>query len=191
MTDEMILQLGRLNPDRLGVIARTSSMHYKGTNKRVDEIGSELGVSYVIEGSVRRSDQTVRITARLVRRDDQTPLWSDSYERSVADVFEIQRDVAERIASALAPELLPSAEAASPAVPKATTAAYEAYLRGRYHWNRRTPPDLEQAVTWLEQAVSLDPQYVPAQAALADALNVLPHADRMEAHPRVLRPLDA
>lgn len=174
MTDEMILQLGRLSPERLGVIARTSSMHYKDSKKRVDEIGGELGVQYLLEGSVRRRGQTVRITARLVRRDDQTPLWSESYERGVADVFEIQSDVAERIASSLALELLPAADAGSPPVPKATAAAYEAYLRGRYHWNRRTPPDLERAVAWLEQAIALDPHYVPAQAALADALNVLP-----------------
>lgn len=174
MTDEMILELGRVNPDRLGVIARTSSMAYRDTRKRVNEIGNELGVQYLLEGSVRKRGETVRITARLVRRDDQTPLWSESYEQDVADVYQIQRDVAQRIAASLALELFPGVEAPSTAVPRATAAAYEAYLRGRYHWNRRTPQDLERALTWLEQSIALDPKYVPAQAALADALNVLP-----------------
>lgn len=173
MTDEMILQLSRLKPERLGVIARTSSMHYKDTDKRIDEIASELGVQYVLEGSVRRRGPALRITARLVRREDQTPLWAESYERDVADVFDIQNDVARRISNSLALELLPgSVEGVG--VPKATAAAYEAYLKGRYYWNRRTPPDLERAVASLEQAIALDPGYVHAQAALADALNVLP-----------------
>jgi len=174
MTEEMILQLSRLNPARLGVIARTSSMHYKNSQRRVDEIAKELGVQYVLEGTVRRSGQRVRISARLVRTDDQTPLWSESYERGLADVFEIQSDVASRIADSLALELLPgSAEVATP-LQRARPEVYEAYLKGRYHWNRRTPVDLERAVALLEEAVLKDPNYVPAAAALADALNVLP-----------------
>lgn len=172
MTDEMILQLGHLNADRLGVIARTSSMHYKSSQKRVDEIARELGVQYILEGSVRRRGQSVRITARLVRHDDQTPLWSESYERGVADVVDIQTEVARRIADSLALQLrVPESGAATP---KADAAAYDAYLLGRYHWNRRTPPDLMRAVESLQQAIAIDPDYVPAHAALADAMNVMP-----------------
>lgn len=173
MTDEMILQLGRLNADRLGVIARTSSMHYKGSNKRVDEIATELGVQYVLEGSVRRRGRSVRITARLVRKDDQTPLWSESYERDIAQVVDIQSEVARRIADSLALELRVASDTDA-VVAKTDAAAYDAYLLGRYHWNRRTPPDLVRAVESLKQAIALDPNYVPAHAALADALNVLP-----------------
>ena len=174
ITEELILQVGRLSPDHLSVIARTSSMHYKGTAKRVDEISRELGVQYVLEGTVRRSAQRVRIGARLVRSADQTPLWAESYDRNLADVFDIQSDVAKRIASSLAIELLPAAVPASATMPRAGAEAYEAYLKGRYHWNRRTPVDLERALTFLEEAVSKDPSYAPAFAAMADALNVLP-----------------
>ena len=173
ITEELILQVGRLSPDRLSVIARTSSMHYKGAARRIDEIGRELGVHYVLEGTVRRSAQRVRIGARLVRCADQTPLWAESYDRNLADVFDIQSDVAKRIASSLAIELLPAPVPAS-AMPRAGADAYDAYLKGRYHWNRRTPVDLERALMFLEQAVSKDPSYAPAHAAMADALNVLP-----------------
>jgi TolB-like protein/Tfp pilus assembly protein PilF len=174
MTEEMILQLSALSPDRLGVIARTSSMHYKGSAKRVDEIADELGVRYVLEGTVRRSRDRVRITARLVRRDDQTPLWSESFERDLSEVFDIQSDVARRIAGSLALELFPRDAEGARRVAYAKADAYESYLRGRYHWNKRTPGDLEQAMALLEDAIAKDPSYVPAQAALADALNVLP-----------------
>lgn len=171
MTEEMILQLSALRPERLGVIARTSAMHYKGTQKRIDEIARELGVEYLLEGTVRRSGPRVRITARLVRRDDQTPLWSDSVERDLASVLELQREVARRIAASLAVELLPDAAGPVPAPPPD---AYEAFLKGRHAWNTRTPAGLEVALTQLEGAVAAAPRYVPAQAALADALNVLP-----------------
>jgi TolB-like protein/Tfp pilus assembly protein PilF len=174
VTEEIILQVGRMSPSRLGVIARTSAMHYKGSRKRIDDIGRELSVHYVLEGTVRRSDRRVRISARLIRTADQTPLWAESYERDLEDVFEIQSDVARRIASSLAIELLPASASPSDSIPKATTEAYEAYLKGRYYWNRRTPVDLERAVTLLEDAVAKDPKYAPAWAALADALNVLP-----------------
>jgi TolB-like protein/Tfp pilus assembly protein PilF len=174
MTDEIILQLSRLSPDKLGVIARTSSMHYKGSAKRLDEIARELGVRYVLEGTVRRRGQRVRIAARLVRSDDQTPLWAEGYERDVADVFDIQMEVARRIADSLALELIPGSTQLAAQVPRASTEVYEAYLKGRYYWNRRAPSDLERAVALLEEAVTKDRSYVPAATALADALNVLP-----------------
>jgi TolB-like protein/DNA-binding winged helix-turn-helix (wHTH) protein/tetratricopeptide (TPR) repeat protein len=174
MTEEIILQVGRLSPSRLGVIARTSSMHYKGSAKRVDEIARELGVQYVVEGTVRRSSDGVRIGARLVRSTDQTPLWGESYERDVADIVHIQSDVARRIASSLAIELVPESTAGGAPPPKAHPEAYEAFLKGRYYWNRRAPSDLERAVTLLEEAAAKDARYAPAFASLADALNVPP-----------------
>lgn len=174
MTEEMIYQLSALRPDRLGVIARTSAMHYKNTQLRVDQIASELNADYVLEGTVRRQGPRVRITASLVRRDDQTPLWSESFERDIAAVFEIQTEVARLIAASLALELLPGGEGSVRPVPHADAAAYEAYLRARYYWNSRTPAGLEQSLTLLEDAIARAPDFVPARAALADALNVLP-----------------
>ncbi len=174
MTEEIIQQLGRVNPARLGVIARTSSMHYKGSPKRLDEIARELSVEYVLEGAVRRSSQRIRISARLVRGADQTPLWSDSYERESGDVMDLQTEVGRRIADALTIEFAatpaPAASRAAPVGPD----AYDAYLRGRYYWNRRGPLDLERALALLEQAVAGSPGYGAAAVALSDALNVLP-----------------
>ena len=108
LTEEMITRLAQLQPRRLGVIARTSVMQYKRTDKAVDQIGRELGVDYLIEGSVRRAAGRVRISAQLIQVNDQTHLWAENYERELADVFAIQSDVATRIACSLAIELLPA-----------------------------------------------------------------------------------
>lgn len=174
MTEEMIYQLSALRPDRLGVIARTSAMHYKNTQLRVDQIAGELNADYVLEGTVRRQGARVRITASLVRRDDQTPLWSQAFERDIAAVFEIQTEVARLIATSLALELLPDGDGAARQAVYADAGAYEAYLKARYRWNSRTPAGLEESLVLLEDAIARAPDFVPARAALADALNVLP-----------------
>jgi tetratricopeptide (TPR) repeat protein len=147
-------------------------MHYKGSRKRLDEIAAELGVDYVLEGTVRRSGERLRIGARLVRRADQAPLWAESYERAVADVLDIQSEVSRQVAAGLAIELLAPAGGGVAATTNA--AAYEVYLKGRYYWNRRGPTDLERAVTLLEEAVAADASFAGGWAGLADALNVLP-----------------
>jgi len=105
MTEEMIARLGRLQPQTLGVIARTSAMTYKGANKDVARIGRELGVGFVVEGSVRREQERVRITAQLIQVSDQTHLWSESFDRSTGDALTVQRQVADQISNALAIEL--------------------------------------------------------------------------------------
>ena len=129
---------------------------------------------YLLEGTVRRSGARVRIGARLVETKNQTPLWAETYERDAADIFDIQSDVAKRIADSLALELLPGSADVSAPAPLGRADVYDAYLKGRYYWNRRTPVDLERAVGLLVQATEADPTYVPAATALADALNVLP-----------------
>ncbi len=106
LTDEMISRLGRLNPKRLGVIARTSAIQYKGTKKSIGEIAGELNVDCVLEGSIRCDGERLRITGQLIEVRDQTHLWSASYDRDLRDVLELQNDVARRIGKALAPELL-------------------------------------------------------------------------------------
>ena len=168
LTEEMIAQLGRLEPKRLGVIARTSAMQYKHTPKGIGQIGRELGVEYVLEGSVRRAGSRVRVTAQLIQVRDQTHLWAESFERDVADVFAVQAEVAERVARSLAIELLPGRKEALNRGGTANPEAYEAYLRGMYFLHRRGKSNYEQAVELFQRAVALDPDYAPAHAGLAD-----------------------
>jgi len=173
MTEELIAQLGKLQPKRLGVIARTSAMRYKKTQKSIEEVGRELGVEYVVEGSVRRSGDRIRITTQLIQVADQSQLWSQTYDRRVADVFDLQDEVASAVAKALEVELV------SPATPlqgaqaePASSEAYDAYLKGRFHWNRRTPEGLRLAIRWFEKAIELDPDFGRAYAGVADVYNV-------------------
>ena len=168
LTEEMISQLGRWQPRRLGVIARTSATHYKGSKKRIDEIGRELAVSYILEGSVRRDEGRVRITAELIHVADQTPLWSETYDRDTADVFAVQSEVASRITQSLALELLPSQHASLLRSPTKDSAAHEAYLKGLYCLSNVTGENYERARTYFERAIELDPNYAPAYAGLAE-----------------------
>jgi adenylate cyclase len=172
MTEEMIAQIARIAPHDLGVIARTSAMHYKGSQKRIDEIGRELGAQYILEGSVRRGSGRVRITAQLIQVVDQTHLWAESYERDLAGVLAIQVDVARRIARSLTLELLPAAQARLAGARPIDPQAHEAYLKGLYFLNTRDPEKIALAIEQLERAVSLDPTYALAYAALGDACGV-------------------
>ncbi len=197
LTEEMIAQLGRLHPRRLGVIARTTAMHYKGTSKRADQIGQELGVHYILEGSVRRTPDRVRITAQLIQTSDQTHLWAETYDRKLADVLDIQRDVARRISRSLAVELIPEQQAALGRTSTKNTAAHEAYLKGRYFWNRRTEEGFAKALEYFDQAIRHDPGYALAYAGLADAYDSLglyggipPGAARLRAKEAALKALE-
>ena len=164
LTEEMINQLGRLMPQRLGVIARTSAMRYKGTQKRADEIGRELGATYLLETSVRREKGRVRIATQLIQARDQTTLWTETYDYGEAGVFALESEVAGRIARSLALQLLPQ-QKARPATTSAE--AYDAYLRGRYHWQRGSVEDRRKARQYFEQAIQIDPNFAQAYADLA------------------------
>lgn len=171
MTEEMISQLGNVDPQHLGVIARTSVMYYKEKPKPLDQIGHDLGVQYVLEGSVRRDGNTARITAQLIKVDDQTHLWARQYDRQLNDLLALQGDVAreisEQIQIAFGSKLLASVPTTHP--PSATYQAYDFYLRGRYFWNKRTQDGFARAVGWFQQAVDADPNYAQAYAGLADS----------------------
>jgi TolB-like protein/Tfp pilus assembly protein PilF len=174
LTEEMISQLGRVDPGLIGVIARTSSMHYKNSNKGVAAIGAELDVEYVLEGSVRRWGERVRITAQLISVRDQSNVWSQSYDRQVADIFLLQTEVASRIADSIVNELN-SAGGLKNLNSASTTSreAYEAYLRARHYWNQRTEESLLKAVHYFGQAVQNDPKLAVAHCGLGDAYNLL------------------
>jgi TolB-like protein len=172
LTEEMISQLGQLAPQRLGVIARTTAMQYKHNKKGLQRIGQELSVDYILEGSVRRSGNRVRITAQLSQVRDQTHLWAESYEHNLADIFAAQADVAQNVARSLALQFLtPTASTGSSQT--IHPAAHEAYLRGRFFWNQRLESSLKAAVECFEQARRHDRDYAPAFAGLSDCYAVL------------------
>jgi TolB-like protein/Flp pilus assembly protein TadD len=173
LSEEMITQLGRLHPERLGVIARTSASHYKGTNKRVDEIGRELGVDYILEGSVWRQAERVRINAQLIRVSDQTHLWAETYERDLRDVLALQNEVARNIANAIQLELNVEEEHRLARSAAVDPEAYDAYLKGRYHWNKRSDAGYTKAIEYFRQAIAREPNYPHAYAGLADAYALL------------------
>lgn len=173
LTEEMITQLSRLNPDRLGVIARTSAMRYKGTRKSIREIGAELGVAYVLEGSVRREAGRVRIAAQLIQVSDETHVWAESYERSLGDILILQSEVARAIAREVRVKLTPREERRLAATQEVSPAAYEAYLKGRHLWNKRTEDGMRKSVACYEDAIRQHPQYAIAYAGIADSYVML------------------
>jgi serine/threonine-protein kinase len=169
MTEEMIAQLGRIQPQRLGVIARTSAMKYKGSQEGIRRIGTDLGVDYLLEGSVRKAGNRVRITAHLIQMNNETRLWGESYDRNLEDIFAIQSEVASHITESLSTELLPEQRTEPEVASSRNSAAYEAYLKGRYFWNQRTKESLEKALVYFQQAIELEPDNPLAHAHLADA----------------------
>jgi TolB-like protein/Tfp pilus assembly protein PilF len=169
LTEEMITQLGRMNPDHLGVIARTSAMKYKNATKTVHEIGRELNVSHILEGSVRRAGGRVRIAAQLIQVSDQTHVWAESYERGVSDILALQNDVAQAIARQIRIKLIPQERVRLTASGSISPEAYEAYLKGRYLWNQRTLGTLRKSIRFFEKAIHIDPAYATAYAGMADS----------------------
>jgi TolB-like protein/DNA-binding winged helix-turn-helix (wHTH) protein/Tfp pilus assembly protein PilF len=172
LTEEMISQLSRTDPQRFGVIGRTSVMYYKNNPKPLDQIGRELGAEYVLEGSVRDDSARVRIAAQLVRTRDQTNLWSRQYDRDLKDLLSLQAEIAQEVADEVELTLGENrARVASrlPAPTPVSNDAYNLYLQGRYFWNERTASGLRQAAECFQEAVDKDPNYARAYAGLADA----------------------
>jgi len=167
LTQEMITLLGRLHPQSLGVIARTSVMRYKKTDTPIDQIGRDLGVDYVLEGSARREGSRVRVSAELIQVRDQTQLWGDVFEREMAGILALQNDVAREVAKALALKLLPSEQARLATARPVNLEAHEAYLRGSFHLWKLTPGDLDIAEKYFDLALQKDPAYAPAYAGRA------------------------
>ncbi|MGB9120640.1 MAG: tetratricopeptide repeat protein [Candidatus Angelobacter sp.] len=178
LTEEMIAELTRLNQDRLGVIARTSVMLYKQSPKPLDQIGRELGVQYVMEGSVRRDSSRIRITAELIQVKDQSHLWAREYDRELKNSLALQSEIAQEIGDEIQISLgdVNGAKAANHPGPTHSTASYEAYdlyLKGRYFWNKRTRPGFRQAASYFQQAIAKDPGYASAYAGLADTFGLM------------------
>ena len=171
MTEALITDLSKIGA--LRVISRTSAMHYKDVDKPLREIANELGVDAVVEGSVLRVGDRVRITAQLIDASTDQHLWAESYERDVSDVLALQSEVARAIADQIKISITPQEQAMLAHTPSVKPAAHEAYLRGRYHWNRFAEDELRKSVEYYQQAIREDPNYALAYAGLADSLAVL------------------
>jgi serine/threonine-protein kinase len=167
ITQEMITELGRLHPGGLSVIARSSVMRYKGGDTPVDQIGRELDVEYVLEGSARREKDRIRITAELIHVGDQTQLWADSYERELEGILVVQSQVARQVAEALALELLPAELVRMASSRSVNPEAHDAYLKGLHHLEMLTPSNLDIAQRYFELALEKDPSSAQAYEGLA------------------------
>lgn len=168
LTEEMIAQLAKLNPERLTVITPGSVAKYKRTSLSVAQIGSELHADYVVQGSVRRADERVRITVHLIRVPEQTDRWADSYERELKDVLTLQDSVAGTIAKQIHISLTPGQQSRLATRRNVDPDAYEAYLKGRYYWNKRTAEGMQRAQVYFQQAIDKDPSFAAAYSGLAD-----------------------
>jgi TolB-like protein/Tfp pilus assembly protein PilF len=170
LTEEMISHLGQLDPQRLGVIARTSTIQYKNARKSITEIAADLKVSYILEGSVRCEGNSARITAQLIEVGHQTHLWSASYDRDLRDILRVQADVARQVGRALSLELLADDRLKSPVF---APAAHEAYLRGRFYFGQRTEEALKKAISSFETALSIEPNCARSYSGIADCCCLL------------------
>ena len=168
LTEEMIAQLGQLQPAKLGVIARTSIVRYKGTKETVAQIGQELGVGYLLEGSVRRGGDRVRITAQLIHTGEQTHLWAETYERPLTDFLTIQREIAEKITHSLSIQLLP-VETDSAATAPVNLESYDKYLLGLHELGQGTRESVNKAIQYLQEGIAKDAKDARLHSALAEA----------------------
>jgi TolB-like protein/DNA-binding winged helix-turn-helix (wHTH) protein len=172
LTEETITDLGQLSPQQLGVIARTSAMAYKHTQKTVGQIGQELGVDYILEGSVRREGGRARVSAQLIHVSDQTHLWAENYDRELKSVLEIESELGKTIAQEVQLNITPQRQLELSKQRTVDPDAYDLYLRGRFYWNQRTATAINESIGFFQQAVEKDPKFALAYAGLADAYNI-------------------
>ncbi len=178
LTEELTSRLSRVSG--LSVIARSSAYQYRASGKTAPQFGRELGAQYVLDGSVRWASSSdgasrVRVSPALIRVSDGTEIWSEPYESVLADVFQLQSDVSERVALALEGSLRPADREALKQAATADLDAYNLYMLGRFHWRTRLAPDLERAAQFFQQAVERDPEFARAYTGLADTYALFPY----------------
>ncbi len=171
LTEALITTLAKIGDLRL--VSRTSAMQYKGVRKPLREIAQELEVDAIVEGTVLRSGHRVRITAQLIDAPKETHLWAESYERGLRDVLTLQSEVAQAIAREVQVKLIPAERAHLAQAHCVDPEAYEAYLKGRYHWNRHSTEGFGKAVQYFQEAIVKDPTYAAAYTGLADCFSIL------------------
>jgi protein kinase/serine/threonine-protein kinase len=167
ITEDITTQLSKVS--ELEVRSHTSAMKYKKSDKGTNEIGRELNVAYVLDGSIRRADNTVRITARLIDAATDKNIWAENYDKELKDIFTIQSDIAMKIASELRAKLTPAEKERIEKTPTASPEAYGYYLKGREYYYRYKKEDNDQAIEFFKRALEVDPNYALAYAGLADA----------------------
>ena len=185
MTEEIISSVSRTKG--LRVIARTSVMRYKGASKTVADIGRELNVGSILEGSVRKSGDKIRISVQFIETANEEPRWSQTYDREIIDVFAIQSDIAQKVAEALREHVLGETPGHEAEQATSSTEAYINYLRGRQFWSKRTDEDLKKAIGFFEAALKIDENYAKAYTGLADSYAALALFEFMapnEAYPK-------
>jgi TolB-like protein/predicted negative regulator of RcsB-dependent stress response len=170
--DEILARLAKIAD--LKVISRTSTQRYKSSPDDLPQIAKRLGVSNILEGSVQKTADRVRVTVQLIHAATDAHLWGETYDRNLTDVFAAETDIAKAIAATLQAKLTGSEQDALTARPTENTEAHQLYLRGRYFWNKRTGADLKKSIDYFNQAIGKDPNYALAYAGLADAYVLLP-----------------
>ena len=189
ITEELIAGLARIGG--LRVTSRTSVMSYRDTKKRLPEIARELGVEAVVEGSVSRADGKVRVTTQLIEAASDRLLWAQTYERDLRDVLALESEIAQAIARAGRLELSPPDLAQLAKTRRVDRAAFEAYVKGRYFWNKRGGDNLKKAIGFFQQALDADPAYAVAYSGIADSYTQLGYASLLaprEVFPKARRP---
>ncbi len=171
MTEELTTILAKIGS--LRVISRTSSMQYRNSHKPLAQIASELNVDAVVEGSVTRSSDRVRITAQLLDARNDRHLWAETYDRDIRDVLALQRDVANAIAKQVQAQMTPAEKAKITMVTQPDPEAYQLYLEGRYDWNKGTNQSANRSREYFQKAIEKDPGYAPAWVGLAFAYNLM------------------
>jgi TolB-like protein/Flp pilus assembly protein TadD len=185
MTEALITSLAKVQA--LRVISRTSAMRYKGVSKSLPQIARELNVDAVIEGSVLRSGERVRITAQLIHAATDRHLWAESYERDFRDILSLQSEIAQQVANEVRIVLTPEERARFGQSRRIDPAAHELYLQGRYHWNKRSEESSRKALTHFQRAIDHDPTYALGYAGIADCYNILGYYNVLapaEAYPK-------
>jgi serine/threonine protein kinase/Tfp pilus assembly protein PilF len=171
ITEDVIAQLAKIAD--LKVISRTSAMLYKNSEKSIKDIGKELNVAWILEGSVRRADNQVRIVAQLIDANKDVHLWVDTYDEELTQIFTIQSDVAQKIVSSLEMKISPVQKDRIEKKATENLEAYDLYLKGRYYWNKRLPDELRKSIEYFQQAIEIDSTYALAYSGLADAYTIL------------------
>lgn len=185
VTEELITQLGKVQGQDARILARGSSLAYKRGRKPARQVAAELGVAYVMEGTVRRAGDRVRIAVHLVRGRDEAHVWDQSYDCETGDILALQSEVAGAIAATLAERIGSPARSARKTRPE----VLEAYLKARFFWNKRTPADLLRALAGFRQAAAQDGTFAPAQVGIADCLTLLGSAEMGAMAPNEAMPL--
>jgi TolB-like protein/tetratricopeptide (TPR) repeat protein len=170
--DEILTRLAKVAD--LKVISRTSTQHFKSAPDNLPQIAKQLGVTNILEGSVQKANDQVRVNVQLINALTDAHLWADTYDRKLTDIFAVESDIAKTIADTLQAKLTGSEKIAMAKKPTANPEAYELYLKGRFFWNKRTAADLRKSIEYFNQAIAKDPGYAQAYAALAQSWKLLP-----------------